>query len=71
MRSFSKKLAFVLAAAMVLTGFAPAASAKAAEDFSLNRTEYILYTSTESVNHHGSESLADGLYGNVEKFDLT
>ena len=70
MRSFSKKLAFVLAAAMVLTGFAPAAQAKAADDFSLNRTSYILYTSTESVNHHGSETLADGLYGNVEKFDF-
>ncbi len=70
MRSFSKKLAFVLAAAMVLTGFAPAAQAKAADDFSLNRTSYILYTSTESVNHHGSDTLADGLYGNVEKFDF-
>ena len=70
MRSFSKKLAFVLAAALVLTGFAPAAQAKAADDFSLNRTSYILYTNEDSVNMHGSEYLADGLYGNVSSYDF-
>ncbi len=70
MRSFSKKLAFVLAAAMVVTGFAPAAQAKAAEDFSLNRTSYILYTNEDSVNMKGSESLAEGLTGNVNSYDF-
>ena len=70
MRSFSKKLAFVLAAAMVVTAFAPAAQAKAAEDFSLNRTSYILYTNENSVNMKGSETLADGLTGNVNSYDF-
>jgi ribosomal protein L23 len=69
MRSFSKKLAFVLALALVLTGFAPAATAKAADDFSLNRTAQTLYAN-EGVNDKGSETLADGLYGNVQKYDF-
>lgn len=69
MRSFSKKLAFVLAAAMVVTGFAPAAQAKAADDFSLNRTTATLYVN-EGVNDKGSETLAEGLYGNVQTYDF-
>jgi hypothetical protein len=55
---------------MVVTGFAPAAQAKAAEDFSLNRTSYILYTNEDSVNMKGSESLAEGLTGNVNSYDF-
>lgn len=68
MRSFSKKLAFVLAAAMVVTSV-PAAQAKAADDFSLNRTSQILYVNN-GVNDKGSATLAEGLYGNVQKYDF-
>ncbi|MCH5274143.1 MAG: hypothetical protein J1E35_10745, partial [Lachnospiraceae bacterium] len=66
MRSFSKKLAFVLAAAMVITSV-PAAKAKAADDFTLNRTEQTLYVN-KGVNDHGV--VGDGLYGNVQTYDF-
>ena len=66
MRSFSKKLAFVLAAAMTLTALAPAAKAKAADDFTLNRTSATLYAN-EGVNDKGK---VEGLTGNVQKYDF-
>lgn len=66
MRSFSKKLAFVLAAAMVVTVVTPAAQAKAADDFTLNRTEQTLYVN-KGVNDKG---VVEGLYGNVQKYDF-
>lgn len=67
MRSFSKKLAFVLAAAMVVTVVTPAAQAKAADDFTLNRTEQTLYVN-KGVNDKGVVS--GGLYGNVQMYDF-
>ncbi len=67
MRSFSKKLAFVLAAAMVVTVVTPAAQAKAADDFTLNRTEQTLYVNN-GVNDKGV--VGGGLYGNVQKYDF-
>jgi len=67
MRSFSKKLAFVLAAAMVVTVVTPAAQAKAADDFTLNRTEQTLYVN-KGVNDKGV--VGGGLYGNVQMYDF-
>ena len=69
MRNFSKKLAFVLAAAMVFTAFAPAAKAKAAEDMAINRASQTLYVN-EGLNHKGAETLPEGLYGNVSEYDF-
>ena len=70
MRNFSKKLAFVLAAAMVFTAFAPAAKADAAEkEMAMNRATQTLYVN-EGVNDKGAETLADGLYGNVQEYDF-
>lgn len=66
MRSFSKKLAFVLAAAMVITTV-PAAQAKAADDFTLNRTEATLYVN-KGVNDNGV--VGGGLFGNVQTYDF-
>ncbi len=66
MRSFSKKLAVVLAAAMVVT-VVPAAQAKAADDFTLNRTEQTLYVN-KGVNDKGV--VGGGLYGNVQEYDF-
>ena len=68
MRSFSKKLAFVLAAAMVVTGFAPAASAKAADDMAINKSSQILYVN-EGINHKGAAGVAEGK-GNVSEYDF-
>ncbi len=68
MRSFSKKLAFVLAAAMVVTAFAPAASAKAADEMAINKSEQILYVN-EGINHKGGEVAAPGK-GNVSVYDF-
>lgn len=67
MRSFSKKLAFALAAAMVVTVVTPAAQAKAADDFTLNRTEQTLYVN-KGVNDKGV--VGGGLYGNVQTYDF-
>lgn len=67
MRRFSKKLAFALAAAMVLVTAAPAAQAKAASDFSLNRTSATLYVN-KGVND--ADKVAEGLAGNVQKYDF-
>ncbi len=69
MRNFSKKLAFVLAAAMVFTAFAPAAKAEAAEDMAINRASQTLYVN-EGLNHKGAETLPEGLYGNVCEYDF-
>ena len=69
MRNFSKKLAFVLAAAMVFTAFAPAAKAEAAEDMAINRKSQTLYVN-EGLNHKGAETLPEGLYGNVCEYDF-
>lgn len=69
MRNFSKKLAFVLAAAMVFTAFAPAAKAKAAEDMAINRKSQTLYVN-EGLNHKGAPTLPEGLYGNVSEYDF-
>ncbi len=69
MRNFSKKLAFVLAAAMVFTAFAPAAKAKAAEEMAMNRATQTLYVN-EGLNHKGAETLPEGLYGNVCEYDF-
>ncbi len=66
MRSFSKKLAAVLALAMVVTTV-PAAQAKAADDFTLNKTSQILYVN-EGVNDKGV--VEGGLYGNVQTYDF-
>ncbi len=68
MRSFSKKLAFVLAAAMVVTAFAPAASAKAADEMAINKSSQILYVN-EGINHKGGEVAAPGK-GNVSVYDF-
>ena len=67
MRRFSKKLAFALAAAMVLVTAAPAAQAKAADDFTLNRTTATLYAN-EGVNDAGK--VGKDLTGNVQKYDF-
>jgi len=69
MRSFSKKLAFVLAAAMVVTSFAPAASAKAAGEMAINKSSQILYVN-EGINHKGGEVAAPGK-GNVSVYDFS
>jgi len=69
MRNFSKKLAFVLAAAMVFTAFAPAAKAEAAEDMAINRKSQTLYVN-EGINNFDSEDLADGLTGNKQEYDF-
>lgn len=69
MRNFSKKLAFVLAAAMVFTAFAPAAKAEAAEDMAINKKSQTLYVN-EGLNHKGAETLPEGLYGNVSEYDF-
>ncbi len=70
MRNFSKKLAFVLAAAMVFTAFAPAAKADAAEkEMAMNRATQTLYVN-EGVNDKGAETLPEGLYGNVQEYDF-
>lgn len=66
MRRFSKKLAFALAAAMVLVTAAPAAQAKAADDFTLNRSAATLYVN-KGVNDAGK---VEGLAGNVQKYDF-
>ena len=66
MRRFSKKLAFALAAAMVLVTAAPAAQAKAADDFTLNRASATLYVN-KGVNDAGK---VEGLAGNVQKYDF-
>ena len=65
MRSFSKKLAAVLALAMVITTV-PAAQAKAADDFTLNRTSATLFVN-EGVNDKGK---VEGLTGNVQAYDF-
>ena len=69
MRSFSKKLAFVLAAAMVVTGFAPAAQAKAADEMAINKSSQILYVN-EGINHKGAEGVPAGK-GNVSVYDFS
>ncbi|MDD5900054.1 MAG: hypothetical protein PUC73_04040 [Lachnospiraceae bacterium] len=69
MRSFSKKLAFVLAAAMVVTGFAPAAQAKAADEMAINKSSQILYLN-EGINHKGAEGVPAGK-GNVSVYDFS
>ncbi len=69
MRSFSKKLAFVLAAAMVVTSFAPAAKAEAAKEMAINKSEQILYVN-EGINHKGGEVAAPGK-GNVSVYDFS
>lgn len=66
MRRFSKKLAFALAAAMVLVTAAPAAQAKAADDFTLNRTAATLYVN-KGVNDAGK---VEGLAGNVQEYNF-
>lgn len=70
MRSFSKKLAFALAAAMVLTTAAPAAQAKAADEMTLNKSSQILYLN-EGLNHKGAVTLPEGLNGNVSTYDFS
>ena len=62
MRNFSKKLAFVLAAAMVVTAFAPAAQAKAADEMAINggKSAKVLYVN-EGLNHKGAETCPEGL----------
>ena len=69
MRSFSKKLAFVLAAAMVVTSFAPAAKAEAAKEMAINKSSQILYVN-EGINHKGGEVAAAGK-GNVSVYDFS
>jgi len=69
MRSFSKKLAFVLAAAMVVTAFAPAAKAEAAKEMAINKSSQILYVN-EGINHKGGEVAAPGK-GNVSVYDFS
>lgn len=68
MRSFSKKLAFVLAAAMVVTAFAPAASAKAADEMAINKQGKILYvTDGKGIN---DAAQVGGGKGNVSSYDF-
>ena len=69
MRSFSKKLAFVLAAAMVVTAFAPAAKAEAAKEMAINKSSQILYVN-EGINHKGADGVAAGK-GNVSVYDFS
>ena len=69
MRSFSKKLAFVLAAAMVVTSFAPAAKAEAAKEMAINKSSQILYVN-EGINHKGADGVAAGK-GNVSVYDFS
>ena len=68
MRSFSKKLAFVLAAAMVVTAFAPAAKAEAAKEMEINAKGKILYvTDGEGIN---DAAQVGGGKGNVAEYDF-
>ncbi|MBQ9767294.1 MAG: hypothetical protein IJW37_04265 [Lachnospiraceae bacterium] len=67
MRSFSKKLAVVLAAAMVVTAV-PAAEAKAADEMAINKSSQILYVN-EGINHKGAEGVPAGK-GNVSVYDF-
>ncbi len=68
MRSFSKKLAFVLAAAMVVTGFAPAAQAKAADEMAINAQGKILYV-TDGTGINDAAQVGGGK-GNVASYDF-
>ncbi len=68
MRSFSKKLAFVLAAAMVVTAFAPAASAKAADEMAINAQGKILYV-TDGTGINDAAQVGGGK-GNVASYDF-
>jgi class 3 adenylate cyclase len=68
MRSFSKKLAFVLAAAMVVTAFAPAASAKAADEMAINAQGKILYV-TDGTGINDAAQVGGGK-GNVAEYDF-
>jgi len=68
MRSFSKKLAFVLAAAMVFTSFAPAAKAEAAKEMVINKSSQILYvTDGDGIN---DAAQVGGGKGNVSEYDF-
>ncbi len=68
MRSFSKKLAFVLAAAMVVTAFAPAAKAEAAKEMAINKQGKILYvTDGKGIN---DAAQVGGGKGNVSSYDF-
>lgn len=69
MRSFSKKLAFVLAAAMVVTAFAPAAKAEAASEMAINKQDKILYvTDGKGIN---DAAQVGGGKGNVSVYDFS
>ena len=68
MRSFSKKLAFVLAAAMVVTAFAPAAQAKAAKEMAINAQGKILYV-TDGTGINDAAQVGGGK-GNVSSYDF-
>ena len=69
MRSFSKKLAFVLAAAMVVTAFAPAAKAEAASEMAINKQDKILYvTDGKGIN---DAAQVGGGKGNVSTYDFS
>jgi hypothetical protein len=56
---------------MVFTAFAPAASAKAADEMAINGGESakVLYVN-EGVNHKGAETCPEGLNGNVSEYDF-
>ncbi len=68
MRSFSKKLAFVLAAAMVVTAFAPAAKAEAAKEMAINKQGKILYL-TDGTGINDAAQVGGGK-GNVASYDF-
>ena len=68
MRSFSKKLAFVLAAAMVVTAFAPAAKAEAAKEMAINKQGKILYV-TDGTGINDAAQVGGGK-GNVSSYDF-
>ncbi len=68
MRSFSKKLAFVLAAAMVFTAFAPAAKAEAAGEMAINKQGKILYV-TDGTGINDAAQVGGGK-GNVASYDF-
>ena len=69
MRSFSKKLAFVLAAAMVVTAFAPAAKAEAAKEMAINKQDKILYV-TDGGGINDAAQVGGGK-GNVQVYDFS
>ena len=69
MRSFSKKLAFVLAAAMVVTAFAPAAKAEAASEMAINKQDKILYV-TDGKGMNDAAQVGGGK-GNVSTYDFS